>query len=253
MRSPGPYKVEKTKGGGFALTAPGTVITAGTSQRTEVGLEVLAAQLNRAHEAGRLEGRKELDDAEAKLSDKHRVQRDGWRLIAEALIAIGLDFPMRGFGEDPPREILDGLITPQIREDLEIKDSEIDNSTRTERQRADDERVLASIRDALFGRAWRCAGPDGRGMCDYPLCPNRIAVMASAYKDEQGVKRYRKPFSLIAVQIADDCSLNVCNANEIERDSAQPGRKRTEMLRECEAWAKWIAQRARAGRIEIRR
>jgi hypothetical protein len=229
----GPFKIEK-KAGGSVINAPGMIITGDKAGRVQLGIEAIAAQLNRAHEAGRLDGRKALDDEETKLSATYRVQREGWRQIAEALITVGLGYEMRGFGDNPPTEVLEAFgiaiagVTPTAEETAKFGSAA-----------ATSDEAIGAIRDALFGRAWRVRGSQGKGQCDYPLCPNR---------DDRIAKK--QPFALVDVQLAtpdgDGATLHVCAANGHE---VSMGRNIT--AHECSRWAAWVQQRAATGRIAV--
>lgn len=212
----GPFVVEK-KAKGFVLAAPGMLITADGDKRVTAGIDSIAAQLNRAHAAGHAAGEAHVKAAEDKLSDTYKAQRDGWKKIAEALLAIGLGYEMRGFGDTPPVEILDSL------------------------SGGGETVVLESIRDAMFGRAWRVRGSEGKGTCDYPLCPNRAERIAS-----------KQPFQLIDVRITPpdgtEATLHVCSSNVAEQEGG-----RTVMAHECARWATWVQQRAVTGRIDVAR
>lgn len=231
-----PFKVE-TKGAGFVINAPGMIVTAEKTGRVSLGIEAVASQLNRAHEAGKLEGKAEVAEAEQKLSETYKVQREGWRAIAEALIAIGMGYEMRGFGDNPPREILDDLLgtTETVTGPDTGKVETITTSPRADAQ------ILESIRDSLVGRAWRVRGSQGAGTCDYPLCPNRAAS--------------RKPTGHVDVPIVSGIKLHVCGANvaTIAGENGETAGSTKRELHECHRWAQWVEARARAGRIEVAR
>lgn len=239
----GPFKIEK-KGKGRVINAPGMVITSDETGKVSIGLEAIAAQLNRAYEAGGADQRLEADKHEAKLSDTHRVQRDGWKSIAEALIAIGMGYQMRGFGDTPPREILDDLIggteTVTGKKIVDGVEKEV-TEVRVIAPRSDEE-IIGAIRDSLMGRAWRVRGSQGAGTCDYPLCPNR-----NPRDLPEGLKRVAPGF--VEIALVAGVKLHVCSSNLAI--GATPSEHTT--VHECHRWAQWVSARAVAKRIEVAR
>lgn len=137
---------------------------------------------------------------------------EGWRGIASALLAVAFGNELRGFGEVPPVELLAAV-----------------------EDRSDDNATVCALRDALIGRAWRVRGKEGSGTCDYPLCPHR---------------REKRPLTAIPA------TFNVDPVNHIVTDSATATRITMNVCigtgGECEAWARWVSARARAGTIQSR-
>lgn len=158
----------------------------------------------------------EIAFAEGKLHTAVAA-RDGWRKIAEALLAVAFGQEMRGFGDVPPYELLDGV-------------------------RADDsnDATVAALRDALIGRAWRVRGKDGEGTCDYPLCPNRAHKRRVPLTEVAAT--FGAPHESVAEAFAAEASKR---KNIVMRVCSAPGA-------ECATWAQWVAARARGGTIQSR-
>lgn len=141
-----------------------------------------------------------------------RMQRDDWRSIAELLIRVGFGMDMKGFGDYPPKELIDaiaGASDPRLPGDAKIAAE------------------LTALRTAMMGRAWKIGGRDGLGQCDYPLCQNRGHGMPLA-----GIELRGKPSDprTVAPIVG---GLKVCHRGE------------------CLVWGKWIQVRALSGTIIV--
>ena len=232
----GPFTVEEKKGAKPTIAAPGMIITAEKDRRASIGIDAICAQLNRAYEAGKLEGKKQTDEEETKLSERYKMQRDGWKLIAEALLAVGMGYDMRGFDDNPPEEIIKDLLgTTEIVHGTDENGKPISKTITTPPR--NDAAILEALRDSLVGRAWRVAGSQGKGGCDYPLCPNRAAG--------------RKPTGYVDTPLVNNAKLHVCASNRAKAET-ELGDTFTE-VNECHRWALWVSHRAIAGRIEVKR
>ncbi len=158
-------------------------------------------------------------------------QRDGWREIANALMATAFSGDIGSptnaassegpWSDVPPTELLDGIRGSS-------KDA-ID--------------AAAAVRDAVLGRAWRVGGSRGNGTCDYPLCPHRPKTI----EERIGYARQRSQIPLIdAHSMMAVAHLTVC------APTAAVGRNSV-VDEECHKWAQWVAARIRAGRITVQR
>lgn len=151
----------------------------------------------------------ELREAEVRIT----MQRDGWREIAEAMLTTAFGVPMKGHGDVPPIELLDAV-----------------------RDKSEDQ-VIDALSAGVLGRAWRIAGADGEGKCDYPLCAHRD--LDKAKRPQLKRVELRK-----AGEPHPTARLSVC-AQDASAIAGTEG--------ECAAWARWVASRFAQGRIVVTR
>lgn len=150
------------------------------------------------------------------------AERAAWRELANILMAVAFDADIGSpdmqrqaigpWGAVPPSEVIDAL-----------------------RGAAPGSDLAETVRAAVLGRAWRMRGKVAEGTCDYPMCRHRPTTVEQR-RDRAG--SYTRVGLRRPGESRDAASLNVCEARPTDS--------------ECVTWARWVAARFMAGRIQLK-